>query len=415
MRTVVLRRARPLPQPCSLSLRIPISIKRQLSTRLLTAQCVTVSLSDPSASSKDQVAEAITNALTATDGELTWHHVLQTPDCAILLATPGLASWLQDQSFVSKLLLPFYALPRYTSHMDLLNNREPGTEYGVAGQKSEQEFDVLSAVVDGIPRGITHSHLDPLPAREGLTLLHGSRNLLLPKLRDTDKDGPEDDPAVSDASAASVNNSPGSLAFKLRTPRVHFVTVPLANTIFNNGSPYTLFVSRWQGLAGPSTTKEGPKLEKIVTKTSQMVNLLTQPTRLGYGKHPSPWHHRYPLVPVTQARRIVSGLGNILRQIEIDGEPAPASKELEDIIPKLLAARSAALSADSSSPAPSPPGPMGVWAVVYPEGFEGRGIPAPLPLELAGTEEEKSKKRLRSPQPFLTLLQDGTRIYRIRK
>lgn len=62
-----------------------------------------------------------------------------------------------------------------------------------------------------------------------------------------------------------------------------------------------------------------------------------------------------PLVPVTPARRIVAGLGNILRQVDVDGRPTPASKELEEAIPLLLARRANKRAAV-----------VGVWAVVYP-------------------------------------------------
>jgi hypothetical protein len=50
----------------------------------------------------------------------------------------------------------------------------------------------------------------------------------------------------------------------------------------------------------------------------------------------------------------VSGLGNILRQVEVDGKTCSASAELEAAIPEMLK--------DMEHP-----GPMPVWALIVPE------------------------------------------------
>ncbi|KKY36636.1 putative v-type c subunit family protein [Diaporthe ampelina] len=48
-----------------------------------------------------------------------------------------------------------------------------------------------------------------------------------------------------------------------------------------------------------------------------------------------------PLVPITHPRKILEGLGNIIAKVEVDGEPCPASMELQTNIPRLMEARRA--------------------------------------------------------------------------
>lgn len=68
-----------------------------------------------------------------------------------------------------------------------------------------------------------------------------------------------------------------------------------------------------------------------------------------------------PLAPITQPRKVLEGLGNILAKIEINGEPSPASKELQVNIPRLLQARGTLSQSDLAA------GRVGVWALVYPK------------------------------------------------
>ncbi|KAJ4422158.1 hypothetical protein N0V82_003242 [Gnomoniopsis sp. IMI 355080] len=68
-----------------------------------------------------------------------------------------------------------------------------------------------------------------------------------------------------------------------------------------------------------------------------------------------------PLVPITHPRKIVESLGNILAKLDINGEPSPASKELQVNIPILLQARQKQVNYDPKSAR------VGVWALVIPE------------------------------------------------
>jgi hypothetical protein len=65
------------------------------------------------------------------------------------------------------------------------------------------------------------------------------------------------------------------------------------------------------------------------------------------------------MFPITEPRRIVSGLGNIVRQIEIDGKPTPASSELETAVQQVINRR-AKSNPDVATKT------IAVWALVIP-------------------------------------------------
>ncbi|GKT83343.1 V-type ATPse C subunit family protein [Colletotrichum tofieldiae] len=92
-------------------------------------------------------------------------------------------------------------------------------------------------------------------------------------------------------------------------------TLPLANTIFQNGLQSTLLASRWRR-SGPRTALE---LAHVTEKQSQDV--------------------AFPVDPDHCPRKILTGLGNIIRQVEVDGKETPASAELEKAVNELYARR----------------------------------------------------------------------------
>ncbi|KAJ5540376.1 ATPase F0/V0 complex subunit C [Penicillium frequentans] len=107
---------------------------------------------------------------------------------------------------------------------------------------------------------------------------------------------------------------------------VYAVGLRLTNTVFLNGSERTFMGMRWVA------RKDGYVLDKsrdlascVVTSTQDSIR-----PRL-----------MLPLEPVTQRRRVVTGMGNILRQLakSTDGssdEPMPASTELEKKLPRYI-------------------------------------------------------------------------------
>ncbi|KAK0733457.1 hypothetical protein B0T26DRAFT_684480 [Lasiosphaeria miniovina] len=313
-------------------------IARRLSTSTSSFGGLSVALNLLTAS-KEQVADAVTRSLRTPGGPAA---------AAVVLASGGLASWLQDEAFMSRLLAPL-----------------------VGGSTS---LSVLSAAVHGIPRR-RRGPGPPFSSSEGLAVLHGSLDGLLPGLWNVSTAGIYQ--ATGDASdQPSLEFHTAPLDDDARPLQV---TVPLANTIFSNGRQHTMFASRWHMASGGAAQ---PQLADVVERMTQSILV---PRAADAGAASAISTVAVPLVPVTEARRIAAGLGNILRQVEIGVTPMPASKELESVIPKLLDARSKQLGDQAA-------GPVGVWALIYPENFVAdANFPRPLELSGAGQPHEWSR------------------------
>ncbi len=251
-----------------------------------------------------------------------------------------------------------------------------------------REVSVVAAVVDGLcpprPRGLPSS---------GLSVLYGQRDDILPGLWD--------DAAHHHSSSSSPDRQSASISVPLSPllgdSRSLNVTLPLANTLFQNGRRSTLLASRWRtegtgcpyelvAVAEKQSQTVVPAIRSIQTYTSVSV----------------------PLVPVTRPRKIVAGLGNIVRQVEIDDKPAPASKELEAAIPRLLEARS------KRAPATAAVGPVAVWALVLPR--QAMDLVSE-DLAVSGDHDVSSEHEVaeRVSRNFSQLLAAGCHLHRIRK
>jgi len=109
------------------------------------------------------------------------------------------------------------------------------------------------------------------------------------------------------------------------------VRLPLANTVFQTGSPSTMTYSTWIKRKGQSdfelkeknnVTQHGIKLYRG-GPSQQCISTLA-----------------VPLVPLTEPRRVDASMGNILRRVVgADGKSATASQELETIVPRYYKAR----------------------------------------------------------------------------
>lgn len=224
-----------------------------------------------------------------------------TPRAAVILATPRHASWLTDEDFMS----------------GLVTSLRPD-------RKEPADLHVLAAVVDGVA-----STWPSREMRDGFSIQLGSLHDILPGLWDEATNAP-----------SNPESEPSCLSVLL--PRDLTLTLPLANTLFQTGRRSTLLASVW-----------GDGWPKIIEKRSQTVNLSRLAELRRSGVH-------VPLVPITHPRMILEGLGNILAKIDIEGEPSPASKELQVNIPRLLEARRLRPTSTQG------PGPVGVWALVIP-------------------------------------------------
>lgn len=241
---------------------------------------------------------------------------------------------------------------------------------------------MLGAAVDGL----CHFGSDS-SAQSGLSILHGPADAMLPGLW-----------ASSSASAGTTSITQPSLSVSLSPflgdANPIQVTVPLANTVFQNNRPFTLLASRYRKQAQGSykvscvTEKDNQALIPIVPSIQSFSNISAC------------------LLPITQPRQIATGLGNIVRQLDIEGQISPASKELEANIPKLFETRSKA-SRDFV------PGPIGVWAVVVPEHMAGSSLlPDASGFPYLGPGSEKAQVS-KTANALSKLLASGCHIHRI--
>lgn len=223
--------------------------------------------------------------------------------------------------------------------------RPPGKERGPVITPS---FHVLAAVVDGLgPRfGIREM-------QHGLSIQFGELASLLPDLWDK---------ATDATPLGRAEPEPSYLSVLLGQEDSLAATVPLANTLFHTGRRTTLLASEW-GAYGAPGRPFGALYEALrtVEKRTQKIDLSGLSS-----KHKTTV--RSPLIPITHPRMILEGLGNILAKVGIEGQPSPASKELQANIPRWLEARRS-----QSSGSEHASGPVGVWALIIPRDLVGLG------------------------------------------
>jgi len=280
--------------------------RRQFSARPSPTSKFSILLESPRAS-KDKVLLEIAKRVTSAQDDFT-----KSEDCTTIVASQDYAAWLQDDSFMS-CLLGLLAVSDKSS-------------------TASRKLDVLMAVSDGI--GSAHGLGD---SQRGFAFMSGPKDVL-PSLWNPESFAGSREPDQA-ASLTFLGNPIEGHSRPLE------ITLPLANTIFHNGRRSTLLASEWQSEGdGPLrlNRREYKQSQRIFTHNTSMHATAT-----------------IPLMPLAPPRQIVTGLGNIVRQVEIDGAPAPASKELEALIPQLFETRGAA-------GIPPPSGPIGVWAWVIP-------------------------------------------------
>jgi hypothetical protein len=232
----------------------------------------------------------------------------------VILATPSFAPWLeQDSGFIPRLLQKLTEKINY-KFVDLC------------------EIDVVCACVDGISHTPPRIALKGEPSPEGFSFLRGlSAHIIQTAWAEEEPD-------------SSKVPTQASLTFRgrYRGRNTPYFTVPLANTLFKTGKFSTLGVSRWK-----ASEKSFIKVKEIPDKKNVIIDVFSskihEPTL------------RIPAIPLTPARRIVNGLGNIVRTVDF-GEDGigPASRELETMVNEYLVAMD------------RPQSTIDVWALVIP-------------------------------------------------
>ncbi|KJR85796.1 6-phosphogluconate dehydrogenase [Sporothrix schenckii 1099-18] len=276
-----------------------------------------------------------------------------SPDnAAVILASPDFATWLDDEAFLAALL----------QQLPLSQPRSSGGT----------ETSVLCAVVAALAAPQTTACVrggrDERPPVSGLSIAYGNTDALLP------------DMWRGDDSKAALRRSRGSIgsdldreaAVTVQVPPLAGaqadgdaslrVTLPLSNTIFQNGRRSTLLASRWQTLEQGGfqrQTLEARDHQLIVAPPSS-----SSSSSISSSSSPSTQDTTCvsaPLFALSEPLQIASGLGNIVRQVfdRDSAKPIPAARELEAAIPALLAARRRATPALQD-------GALAVWGLVIP-------------------------------------------------
>jgi hypothetical protein len=133
----------------------------------------------------------------------------------------------------------------------------------------------------------------------------------------------DDQPAISFYASRTSSHAKRDSGYSLR--------LPLANTVFQTGSPSTMVYSSWEMEQGAT---------HFALKSARHV------THHGIKIHSNPSATRrtsalaIPLVPLTVPRQVEASMGNILRRVTgPDGKSALASQELEQVVPQFYSAR----------------------------------------------------------------------------
>ncbi|KAI0206405.1 hypothetical protein F4808DRAFT_407166 [Astrocystis sublimbata] len=275
-----------------------------------------------------------------------------------ILASKDFTNWLENDDFMSALL------------KTLLKPE----------QHNHQSLHVLSGIADSL----SSTRLSG-GTQSGFSVLYGSSDIVVPGLWESEGFGGT---SIDSSGCVSFLTNPLT-----RSTGALEITVPLANTVFQNGRRSTLYASRWNigGEGSLTLQRKQPKTtQRIADKGGPVNHTLSM----------------VPLLPLTPPRKILAGLGNIVRQVDVDGTPTPASKELEDIIPKIFEER--ALREPTASPKP-----VGVWCWVIPPRCMKAGRFDNLKLFKADSSQSEIDIASSSIELFSELLSSGCQLHRI--
>lgn len=179
----------------------------------------------------------------------------------------------------------------------------------------------IAAVIDKLPD--TRPELADASESEGISLLFASAENVQGKPSSPRRiRGPEvEEPAL----IFSVQTGPSHAAGDAAHRQTHEVGLRLANTVFVNGNENTMFGMRWTR----DTATNDLVLDRTVNLSTCVVTSTAETVSNSF---------ELPLHPVGQRRKVVTSMGNILRQVTgaTDSNSIPASSELEKELPRYI-------------------------------------------------------------------------------
>tara|TARA_R110002003_G_scaffold235_2_gene16952 strand:- start:5289 stop:6785 length:1497 start_codon:yes stop_codon:yes gene_type:complete len=255
----------------------------------------------------------------------------------VFLVTPSFASWIaEDDIFLAKAIRRAYSK-------------------ALTGAAQPLSIHALCAVVDKLPAGRS---LKPGQTLEDVE----RRRSVEPPVDDAGCEGVAyatlpTDASIPSASPRSSEKGAIDFVFTGRTSedRAYRDTwrLPLANTVFQTGSPTTMLLSKWN----LDRFQGGLVLEETTDISHHGIGVTT--SFASSGKAVSALS--IPLLPLTLPRRVEGCMGNIIRRvIGVDKKSVSASSELEKVVPQFYKARE------------QPAQPTTAWALVIPESMTKR-------------------------------------------
>ncbi|KAL5437524.1 hypothetical protein PMIN07_005495 [Paraphaeosphaeria minitans] len=301
----------------------------------------------------------------------------------VFFVTPSFATWLlKDHVFLQK------ALQRTYAH--LLDRTE--TPYA--------RIHALCAVVDKLPVSRPVGNI----ANIGDEVRQRIQD---PTVQETGQEG------IAYATLSSSDSLPTSSDVGLDKAAISFVTfkgsdddgghfsdivrLPLANTVFQTGSPTTMTYSTWEKAKGSNelTLKEKRNISHHGIR--MQVENETQSTVLSV-----------PLVPLSKPRKVEASMGNILRRVTgPHGTSVTASLELEQQVPRYFSTRG------------EPSQTTTVWALVMGPDHNILHGSEETYFSLQGQSEEKQWENLWKQDPpcwsplVPAALKQGARLHRV--
>ncbi|KAF2015009.1 hypothetical protein BU24DRAFT_423930 [Aaosphaeria arxii CBS 175.79] len=248
---------------------------------------------------------------------------------AVFFVTPSFAPWLlDDHKFLTKAVhqafLPLLADDKYAKVHSLIAvvDKLP-TPLSVDGTKSVED-EITSRI-----------HTPPVSdvGHEGVGYMY---------LR------PQDFAGSVERTGFDQNGTIGFTIAEGSTKNGQFLDLlqlPLANTVFQTGSPATMTLSTWE--------KQKESREFTLTNKSDLVH---QTLRIHTPESADPPNaFAIPLVPMTSPRQVEASMGNIVRRVlDPSGKSVTASEELEKTVPQYFKARG------------EPSQSISVWALLIP-------------------------------------------------
>lgn len=226
-------------------------------------------------------------------------HFHPSRHAVIILATPSFAASLEQESEFIPLLLQTINWPS-------------------ASGESALKVDVVCGCVDGLPPAASFiPQARGKSVEEGFSILYGETTDIFPRYA-----------LEKQVKTEAKSEKPGSITFQRAEVGGLKVTLPLANTLFTNGRLSTLLASRWE-----ATDNGYKQIESQINIDSISLNALGL-------KHEVLPEFYIPAIPLTYARELQNGFGNIIRSLKFQGPDEfkfhPASSELEIKVPRFL-------------------------------------------------------------------------------